>query len=200
MGSRGSGSCGNGRIFLSCGIGSICRSRMTSGRPGWTRSGGSSGWTSTAITGLPRHSRSDQVILPEPGLLAPNVLHTRQAEALAVLPRAKPWLGNRVWLSRRGSSETIRPVRTGGRGRGTADGTRLDDPSPRGSAGRRPGGHLRHGRGRRRLHQLGFPRRPVVGIAACAPDPRQPSGDRPHSTTMLWPGRWACINIMSCRT
>ena len=44
----------------------------------------------------------DRVILPEPGLLAPNVLHTRQARALAVRPCARPWLGNRVWLSRRG--------------------------------------------------------------------------------------------------
>ena len=75
---------------------------MTSGRPGSTRI-----WH---LLGLDRHRHHritapltvGRVILPDPGLLAPNVLHARQARALAVHPCARPWLGNRIWLSRRG--------------------------------------------------------------------------------------------------
>lgn len=60
------------------------------------------------VLGLHRHRHHrivapitvDEVILPEPGLMAPDVLHPRQAEALAVRPCARPWRGHRVWLSR----------------------------------------------------------------------------------------------------
>jgi len=47
----------------------------------------------------------DQVILPEPGLVAPNVLHKTQALALATLEPATAWIGHRVWLSRSGLPE-----------------------------------------------------------------------------------------------
>ena len=46
--------------------------------------------------------RVERVILPDPGMPAPHVLHERQAAALAVRHCTKPWIGNRVWLSRRG--------------------------------------------------------------------------------------------------
>ncbi len=62
------------------------------------------------ILGLERHRHHhivapvavERLILPDPGLVAPNVLHPKQAEALAARPCAAPWVGNRVWLSRRG--------------------------------------------------------------------------------------------------
>ena len=61
------------------------------------------------ILGLDRHRHhlvampvtADRVILPDSGLLTAGALHVRQAEALAVMPRAEPWHGGRVWLSRR---------------------------------------------------------------------------------------------------
>ncbi len=62
------------------------------------------------ILGLERHRHHhivapvavERLILPDPGLVAPNVLHPKQAAALAVRPCAAPFVGNRVWLSRRG--------------------------------------------------------------------------------------------------
>jgi hypothetical protein len=60
------------------------------------------------IVGLDKHAHHiikspitvDHVILPESGFMAPDVLHRRQARALASLPPATPFIGNRVWLSR----------------------------------------------------------------------------------------------------
>jgi capsular polysaccharide biosynthesis protein len=60
------------------------------------------------ILGLDRHAHHiikapvtvDQVILPDPGLMAPNVLHRMQARALARLLPAAAVSGDRVWLSR----------------------------------------------------------------------------------------------------
>jgi len=62
------------------------------------------------ITGLDKHEHHriaapiavGQVILPESGLLAPDLLYDVQAEALAVVPAGTPLPGLRVWLSRRG--------------------------------------------------------------------------------------------------
>jgi hypothetical protein len=62
------------------------------------------------ILGLDKHRHHritspitvDQVILPDPGLLALNVLHKTQALALATLKPDTEWLGHRVWLSRSG--------------------------------------------------------------------------------------------------
>lgn len=44
----------------------------------------------------------ERVILPDPGIMAENALHPKQARTLAVRQRVAPWVGNRVWLSRRG--------------------------------------------------------------------------------------------------
>ena len=65
------------------------------------------------ILGLERHRHHhivapvavERLILPDPGQVAPNVLHPKQAAALAVRPCAAPFAGNRVWLSRRGLPE-----------------------------------------------------------------------------------------------
>lgn len=62
------------------------------------------------ITGLDKHEHHrivapiavGQVILPESGLLAPDLLYDAQAEALAVLAAGTPVPGLRVWLSRAG--------------------------------------------------------------------------------------------------
>ncbi len=66
-----------------------------------------------ALLGLDRlhHQRIDapiaveRLVLPEPGLLAPNVLHPLQAAALAVRHCAAPATDARVWLSRRALPE-----------------------------------------------------------------------------------------------
>ena len=60
------------------------------------------------ILGLDKHNHRvikspltvDEIILPDPGLMAPNVLRKTHARSFAVLAPNAPWAGNRVWLSR----------------------------------------------------------------------------------------------------